>query len=62
MPRQLFQYIVGTQFPPVVIEIRWHTWLKACYFYGEHFSKVRHFIEALKEYTVRVKNLQSCGK
>ena len=54
--RQLFQSIVGSQFPPIVIEIRWHTWFKA---YCEHFSKVKHFIEALEEDTVRVKNLQS---
>ena len=57
--RQLFQAIVETQFPPVVIEIRRHTWLKACFFSGEHFSKVNHFIKALEEDTVRVKNLQS---
>ena len=59
--RQLYKEIYELPYPPDVIEIRWNTWMNAAFFYAEHFSKIKRFVDALNPNESKaVVQLQKC--
>ena len=47
--KEMYEENVGNISPPSVVEVRWHTWMKAAFFYRENFSKVKLYIDSLSE-------------
>lgn len=47
--REKFAEICNFPLPPDVIEIRWNSWLKAAFYYAEHFAAIKNFALSLDD-------------